>query len=61
MSDEKSIWKDVVAVAKFAVSCLGIVASSCVFIYNIEDAFDFDLGKKFFGEHADDNKYKGKK
>ena len=35
MSDEKSIWKDVVAVAKFAVSCLGIVSASYTFFSNI--------------------------
>lgn len=35
MSDEKAIWKDVVAVAKFAVSCLGFVAASYIFACNI--------------------------
>ncbi|MBQ6143402.1 MAG: hypothetical protein IJI84_02785 [Clostridia bacterium] len=35
MSDEKAIWKDVVAVAKFALSCLGIVAASYTFVCNI--------------------------
>lgn len=55
MSDEKAIWKDVVAVAKFALSCLGIVAASYTFVYNI------GFKNKVTEEGADANKLKGKR
>lgn len=54
MSNEKSVWKDVVAVAKFITSCLGLVACSCTFAWNL------GLKNDFFDKHSDDNKYKGK-
>ena len=53
MSDEKAIWKDVVAVAKFALSCLGIVATGCLFLRNC----GFDAGFLRKGSKITD--YKG--
>lgn len=54
MSNEKSVWKDVVAVAKFMTSCLGLVASAGAFAWNL------GLRSRFFGECAEVNKYKSK-
>lgn len=54
MSNEKIAWKDVVIVAKFALSCLGLVATGCTFLYNL------NMRNYFIDEHSDDNKYKGK-
>lgn len=54
MSNEKSVWKDVVAVAKFMTSCLGLVASAGAFAWNL------GLRSRFFEKCAGVNDYKGK-
>ena len=52
MSNEKSVWEYVVALAKFMTSCLGLVASGGAFAWNL------GLRNSFFEKCAEANKYK---
>ena len=56
MTNREAIWKDVVAVAKFTVSCLGLVGVGFTVYCNL-----FPTDNKTINDLADANKLKGKR